>query len=80
MPLNQDIEQSHRVPNPAFEIVLDTMTHFLEMTHNRQHRQDRFNHHAVIQVPLGHIFKLGGFQPDLAKCGSAKTRITSTKY
>ena len=58
MPLDQDIEQGHRVSDPALEIVPDTMTHFLEMTHNRQHRQNRFNHHAVIPGALGTYFQV----------------------
>jgi len=53
MPLDQDIKQGHRVSDSALEIVPGTMSHFLEMTHNRQHQQDRFNQHAVIPGALG---------------------------
>ena len=48
MPLNQDIEQGHREPQPHGEVGPDAMHEVLEMTDVDQHRQDGFDEHADI--------------------------------
>lgn len=35
------------------------MTYFLEMTNHRQHRQDRFNHHAIIPCSFRANLQIG---------------------
>ena len=77
MLLDQDIKQGHRVSDPALEIVSDTMNHFLEMAYNRQHQQDRFNHHAVIPGAFGTHFQIGRMPVRFGKMRVGKTSISS---
>jgi hypothetical protein len=51
MPLNQNIEQSHRVSQAALKISPDSMAYLLEMTDQGQHGQNRFDNHAVVPFP-----------------------------
>jgi hypothetical protein len=48
IPLQQDIEESECVPNAALQVGPFAMHHFLEMAHQSQPRQRRFEHHAVV--------------------------------
>jgi hypothetical protein len=72
MPLNQNIEKSHRVTHPAFEIGPNTMTYLLEMTNHCQHRQDSFNHHAVIPCSSGTNLQIGRVPTLFPKMGVGK--------
>ena len=59
-PLNKYIEQGHRVADTTPEVIPNTMTHFLEMTNDSQHRQDRLDHHPVIPGAFGTNLQLVG--------------------
>src|SRR6059058_2377715 len=50
MPLNQHIEGRHRERQPCLKIRPDPMHHLLEVTDQRQHREDRFDEHAVLPL------------------------------
>ena len=50
MPLNQHIEGCHRERQPCLKIRPDPMHHLLEVTDQRQHREDRFDEHAVLPL------------------------------
>lgn len=60
MPFYQQIEQGHRVTHTALEILPDLMHHFLEMTHQGQHRQHCLNDHPVIPHPTLTNPQVGG--------------------
>lgn len=52
VPLDQQIKHRHSVSQPALKIGPDPMHHFLEMAHQRQHRQHRFDDHAGVPFAL----------------------------
>lgn len=72
MPLHQDVKQSHRIPEMAFEIGPNSMRHFLEVTHGRQHRQHDFNQHAGIPLTSLAEFQVGGLPVLLVKAPIAE--------
>jgi hypothetical protein len=52
IPLNQYVNQSHRVSAPALEVRPGAMHHFLEMTDQSQQRQNCFNGTTNLLVGL----------------------------
>src|SRR4030067_710590 len=67
MPLNQNVEQGHRITESAFEVGPDPMGDFLEMTDGSQHRQHGFDQHAGIPfAPLAEL-EVGGMPVFLFK-------------
>lgn len=59
MPLNQDIEQRHSVSDLTFEVSSYSVADFFEMTEGNQHRQDGFDHHAIIPCSLWADLQIG---------------------
>ena len=59
MPLNQHIEGRHRERQPCLKIRPDPMHHLLEVTDQRQHREDRFDEHAVLPLAALTQFEVG---------------------
>ena len=48
MPLHQQIERRDDKCHPGAKVICPPMVLMLEMTDGRQHRENRFNHHAGI--------------------------------
>jgi hypothetical protein len=72
IPLNQDVEQRHGPADPALEIGPNAVGDLFEMTNERQHREDRLNHHPLVPGALGTDFKIGRHPAHLFKMGVGK--------
>lgn len=64
IPLDEQVEHSHRVSQTALEISPNPVHHLLEMAHQGQHREHRFDDHAGIPLtPLANaeVFRMPVF-------------------
>jgi len=67
IPLHQNVEQSQRILDTAFEVGLFAMYHFLEMTYQGQHRQCHLDHHTVISFATLTQARIVGMPIDLGE-------------
>jgi hypothetical protein len=77
MPLDKEVEGRHRPPQAHLEVAPHLLHHFLEMIHQRQHREHGLDYHPRVPRPARAQFEilritLFGM---IARVGKAASRI-----
>ena len=75
MPLGKDVESRHRPAQAHLEVAPHPMHNFLEVIHQRQHREHGLDHHPRVPCPARAQFEILG----IARLGM-KARIGADNH